>query len=72
MKRQLYAKPGNSPVNNFLRRQQEYKEKGETETVFDWVVGRLGRAICLLVFEGEIPDVDSLCSGDVDDIVKRI
>lgn len=38
MKRQLYAKPGNSPVNKFLRRQQDHTEKGEIETVFDWVV----------------------------------
>ena len=46
-------------------------KKKRIETVFDRAVGRPGRAMRLLVSEGEIPVVDSLCSGDVDDIVKH-
>lgn len=47
------------------------KKKRRNLKHFLRVVGRPGYAIWLLVFEGEFPVIDSLYSGNVDDIVEH-
>lgn len=57
-------------INPCEREQKLWRRKEENWDVI-WEGGGHGRAIWLLVSGAEIPIVGSLCSGDVDDIVKH-
>ena len=62
---------GDLTVNNSLQRLQTIKMKKKTWNSI-WPGGGQSRACHgLHVSEGEIPVVDRLCSGDVDDVVKH-